>query len=632
MLRRFVFRAFTQLDDPAVLTQQLTFSKYSGRALNLFMQSEAFEMSTHAPVLIESLHRCKNRGTKELETYDNLTPKKLLVDARYQNFVKKLLGEIDSLKTYNKLAWLYFDGEQTFPQEVEAKVVQLINRSIDTGSVEDLMVAASTIALALPQQRDLGLKIVTQVVLRNKSIVSVDGLTIAGFVQALAKLRIRDQKVMKILEPYIISKSHGFTGKVLVQVLNSYKKLHCGTPEFFSLLTFNINSKAGELAPNDITLALHQMSMSKDFSISQAKFMVLEILKKLNDVSAKDLEVILKLMLRCRMGETDYYELLVIQVLKLQDSFSMDSLISVLDCLAMADVNSKGLFKLAVEEGKKFLLKHTSIILGEGKGFGTSLAGIISKEQSAEVSYELLEQALLADITDTESPEIDTKQEESQARSFAEKYAETKLPVYSFSKMIDLAWSITALAMNSQEQVDSEAWMLIVLLLNKHISEAVGNHEGISYTSYDKLAQIAWFTKTYFPTTRRVDPFPASNVIYKSSSALVRGQLYEDNREFAKQLTDLCRRRQWTVNLPPEIEDSTNRSVTPEGVLNILGDDRVIVARAYDQLIEPDRLIKPLSLKATIMGPKTKLLKFSDWQPHKSRDYLEKLIDSWSTN
>jgi hypothetical protein len=192
MLRRLT-RCFAELTDPAKLERQISISKYSGSALNLYMQSDSFEMQRHAGVMLASLHRCKvllrqYRCTKEPETYDNLSPKRLLIDARYQSFLRKLVGEIDDVKVYNQLAWLYLDGEASFPPEVEDKVNKLIKAALAAGSLDDLMTSASTVALAMQSQKELVKAIAAQVTSKSDALNSVPAETLASFIQALAKL------------------------------------------------------------------------------------------------------------------------------------------------------------------------------------------------------------------------------------------------------------------------------------------------------------------------------------------------------------------------------------------------------------------------------------------------------------
>lgn len=265
---------------------------------------------------------------------------------------------------------------------------------------------------------------------------------------------------MKSLEPYLLSvtytqKSRELAGKILVQVLNAYKKLHCGSPEFKTLLAFNINSKVSELSPSDINLALHHISHFADFSAGQAKYLILEFLKKLEDVKAADVVMLLKLMQRCKVTEAAYYDLLVIPILRLQDSFSAEQLISVLDKLAAAGVASKALFKMAMDEYRRFLMVNSGFIMAGEVSSG--LSGLIGKEFSSDVSAEMLEQLLIADG------------QPQSYKTFKELYAESHNPIYNFKQVIELAWSLTVLALNTQGTVDSEAWMLLVKLINRHV-------------------------------------------------------------------------------------------------------------------------------------------------------------------
>lgn len=269
---------------------------------------------------------------------------------------------------------------------------------------------------------------------------------------------------MQILEPYIISvsarqKANDLSGMVLVKILSAYKKLHCGSHEFIGLLTFKINSKSSELRPCDATKAYHYMMFSPTFTPGQGKLMLLEVLKKLGKMTTDDLQNILRLMSKSRIGEPSYYELLVIQVLKLRHNFPIDSLINVLENLAMADVKSKALFLMAMEEAKRFLMSNAWSIIEGGGEAAPGLSGLIGKEADQSLTVEMLEQLILMD-GETKAP---------SDKPFNELFATTKNPVYSFKAMIDLAWSLVVFATNSNEAVDSEGWMLLVKLLNKHV-------------------------------------------------------------------------------------------------------------------------------------------------------------------
>lgn len=85
------------------------------------------------------------------------------------------------------------------------------------------------------------------------------------------------------------------------------------------------------------------------------------------------------------------------------------------------------------------------------------------------------------------------------------------------------------------------------------------------------------------------------------------------------------------VNLSRDFDDSTGRTIKPEGVLNIEGSVSAIVLKADDMLHEPNRPLKLYSLKAEILGPAVKVVSFSDviskqWLPHKTQAYLEDIL------
>ena len=223
-----------------------------------------------------------------------------------------------------------------------------------------------------------------------------------------------------------------------------------------------------------------------------------EIIKKLKDLTDKDLFFLLESLIFAREGNIHYYELLGIAFVKNVSKYQEHELTSVIYSFAQANLSSETCAKAISAELKPKILAQASAIPGSAKLEHVSVKGLIGNSSIQEFELDEIKSSLFPEFNEksaTKTLKIDVD----------DLYSETKHPFIKFDEFLNLSWGYLKLALDSKIAVlDATSWSLCIKLLNKHLSNLNVKDKSISNLQYDQNVQIKHFSELKFPTMEKL--------------------------------------------------------------------------------------------------------------------------------
>lgn len=312
--------------------------------------------------------------------------------------------------------------------------------------------------------------------------------------------------MLKILEPYIISKSDEMTGKDLLNIFKSYCFSKTGSQEFFQNLLLKLMMKSGTLEASgdfylDISFALHLCCYfipTKVFNLENVVALFLqEIMKKIHEITEKDLYFLLDLLVHMREGNVHYYELLAIPVVKHMGKFDDSSLIAISHALAQANLSSSSCAKAFSVALRPKILSQASAIQGSSVIEQPLLTGLLGNSSTVDQEIQEMKASIF--------PELVKKPQKNFLINIEELFKETQHPFYNFSSFLNLSWGYLKIVVDSNvAALETNCWGLMIKLLNKHLANLNAKSGKISNVQYDKIIQIQYFSEKNWKTIEKL--------------------------------------------------------------------------------------------------------------------------------
>lgn len=259
--------------------------------------------------------------------------------------------------------------------------------------------------------------------------------------------------------------------------------------------------KSSHLTAAELSMVLKHVCFSlsdKIFDIqSTCALLIQDIMKKIRDISEKDLENVLRALNFLRENNVNYYELLGIPFIKHLPNYSEEQFIPVIYFLAQGNLKSQTCAKAIASALKPRILAQASAIQGSAFIESVSPVGLIGSSQHEDFELQQIKYSLF--------PELKKKDKRLMNLTIPMLYKETKHLLFNFTDCLNLTWAYLKISLDSVvKDIDGPSFGLLIKLLNKHLSHLNSNDIKISTFEYDLLLQIKFFSSLHFPTIEKL--------------------------------------------------------------------------------------------------------------------------------
>ncbi|OMJ87449.1 hypothetical protein SteCoe_10869 [Stentor coeruleus] len=614
------FRKISSFIDPYSISLLFSKAKTSRQLLDhLEFQRKVFTTKEHAIPLIQNLKRLK-----DAEDF-----KQSLSDTRYKNFLYLLNNEKDPniyLEVLHELLTFYNSVEVEVDSQIMQGFLEFLQGPLDQLNIKGLAQCLSIASMKPGAEIKKLVKGILDKIIQRLETNNPTADESYKIIVSCARLKLFNKELFYIFEPYIIRDSEIYKPKELAKIFRSYALCKTGSKDFIQNLLLKIIMKSNLLTASELSMTLKHICFSlsdKIFDIrATCTLLIHEIMKKIRDISEKDLENILKTLSYLRENNVHFYELLGIPFIKYLPNYSEEQFIPIMLHLAQGNLKSETCAKAIASALKPRILAQASAIQGSDFIEIVSPVGLIGSSEHDDFEMQQIKYSLF--------PELKKKDKRLMSLTIPMLYKETKHLLFDFTNCLNLTWAYLKISLDSTVKIlDGSSFGLLIKLLNKHLSHLNSKDIKISTFEYDLLLQVKFFSSLHFPTIEKliIPKFLHDYSMHKVhvyNTFLTEKERLADE-DFTKAFEEFCQERFLQYYLPEKkYEKMDKKFYVGEIVVNVPGRVPGILIR-HRESFKDGGVSGIWMLKIAMLG-KVNVIGTAEWEKDKRKEYFETLV------
>ena len=484
LTRGFAVKVVT---DPRFFPEALRGCRNAGQALDLYLNSSAqFSFEKYTVPLFQTLLKLRVSRDRPQPDYDTLTETSLLKDVRFGRLMQDLTSQSTEmtpavlLDAFSHLTNLY--NNQRLPAELEAHFLTRLQSSWPQFHGDAVLLSkalrlcATVVTPGLQSQATIK-EILKELVPR---LQLADAETTVNVTKALTYMPWARQYLSPLLQPLVLKVTitqhmDRMESKNLAKVLLDGHRNHMLTPE---VMEEGVSVLVGRLYTMSVGDVVQVMKVYQAYVAGSPKGELGRVpeqcakivLRQLRSCSPADILYLLETLPQFRISTPAYYELFCIEVIRSIEDYSIPDLIRASFSMASVGLKSQPFLRKLVERVRLLLKQEVELV--------------VDPETS--------------DMTDQLKKSLFPEQANRPA-----KVGQVSLSTPELSRLL---WSLTQLALRANvEPLHGEEWRALVHILESRLQTDQGT---LTLSDYDRLTQVAWFSRKYFPT---YPPLPVGN-------------------------------------------------------------------------------------------------------------------------
>lgn len=245
-----------------------------------------------------------------------------------------------------------------------------------------------------------------------------------------------------------------------------------------------------------LNMCAHKITDRSYYNLNQiAKLMLGSLMKKIQNLTAKDLYFVVDSMTVLYKENSHYYELVTVEIIKYLNKFNLKDLARLIECLNIGKVHSKPLIYALNKRIMNLLLPQVSLIYGLMGESNVKLNGLLPKNESMMVNEDDLKSELF--------PSSLLPKPAKGAQNMNSLYTETGNEIYKLETMVTLTLGLVNLSKSADcTSIDDNIWNLLIHQLQSHINYHMKFDSPISEVHYSSLCEISSYISSHYPTLK----------------------------------------------------------------------------------------------------------------------------------
>lgn len=469
---RVLLRAVATAHDPRFFPEALRACRNAGQALELYLESSAqFSYQSCAPLLLHTLRRLRLPAPQSL--HDALTEVSLPQDARYLRLLQDLAAQHEQM-TLDVLLDTCVQASRLSPLPAQLQLCLVARLKADKSLLEaspHLLSRALRFSCSrlntIPESRELIKDLVAAL---RPQLPFADAVTTTTALKSLKHLPAARKELVPLLQPLFLKHLSSLSGKDLGMLLESAHNQHWLTPDLLEEGLSSFVGKLHSLAPSEIAQLLRiyliyvEQKPPRDVQRVPEQC-VRALMPSIRTCSAPDLLFILGLLPQFNISTAHYYELLSVEVVRLLPHLSFPDLVSAAGAMASGGLKSVSFVRRLADQLRVYLRQETNLTVDP-------------------LTHSIMSAAKAALL-----PEL------------AKRKTEVKQLSLSTAHLLELMWALAQLSVRVETvPLHGEEWRAMLSMLREGLKPPAK----LTFRDYERLTQVAWFNRNYFPTLPKV--------------------------------------------------------------------------------------------------------------------------------
>ena len=468
VMLRAVLRAIAQAPNPRFFPDALRSCRNAGQALDLYLNSSAqFNFQNYSSLLLYTLRKLRLTGSET--AFDALTKDSLPRDVRFTRFLQDLAAQHPQM-TLEAVIDTCIQVTQVSPLPTELQASLTTRLRIDWAELRTsprlLSSALRLVCLNVAPTPESRLLLTDLLAALKPLLPTADAPSILTTFKCVSQTPSLRPDLLPILQPIFMKHIHGFTGKEIATMLQNANTQHWLTMEILEEGMSALVGKLHSLSTAEIVqlMRVYLIYVRKGETREVQRIpeqCIKRLLPMIRSCSPADLMFVLKELPMFRIATPHYYELLSVEVVRLLPELTLPDLVSAASSMASAGLKSTTFTRKVTEHLRIYLQQETNLVINP-----------VTQPLLSRAKHFLL-------------PELQTRKDEVKQLSL------------STEKLLELMWAVCQLAVRVDVvPLHGEEWNAMMNMLKERLK----GKEELESRDYERLTQVVWFSRNYFPT------------------------------------------------------------------------------------------------------------------------------------